>query len=99
MPSASNEEAIAMDERQKRDRDDTYVPPTPEHVKPKGSRDNAVEMAAGGAHERAAMDAERAKLDDPGRTDNPRGTGVGYGGAGSAQYGNEEEGTNTMNTR
>lgn len=82
-----------MDERQKRDRGNTYVPPTPEHVKPKASRDNSVEMAAGGEHERKAMDAQREKMDDPGRTDNPRGTGVGYGGAGSALYGNEEEGT------
>ena len=81
-----------MTERQDRDRDATYVPPIPENVKPKGSPDNAVEMAAGGEYERKAMDEQREKMEDPGRTDNPRGTGVGYGGAGGALYGNEQEG-------
>ena len=43
------------------ERRDTYVPPTPENVKPKGSPDNAVEMAAGGEAEREALEAQRAK--------------------------------------
>ncbi len=76
----------------------TYVPPTPENTKPKGSRDNAVEMGAGGKHERETLDAQREKMadpsratDDPGRTDNPLGTGVGYAGEGSADYGEQEK--------
>jgi hypothetical protein len=87
-----------MVERRNESREGTYLPPTPENVKPHGSRDNAVEMAAGGKHEREALDAQREKMadpsqatDDPGRTDNPHGTGVGYAGEGSAAYGEEEK--------
>ena len=54
-------------------------------------------MAAGGEAERAALEAQRAKMaapseptDDPGRTDNPHGTGVGYAGEGSSAYGTQE---------
>jgi uncharacterized protein YjbJ (UPF0337 family) len=79
------------------ERRDTYVPPTPENTKPKGSRDNAVEMAAGGEAEREALEAQRKKMTqpsgattDPGRTDNPHGTGVGYAGEGSTAYGKQE---------
>ncbi len=77
---------------------ETYVPPTPENIKPHGSRDNAVEMSAGGQHERETLDAQRKKgadpahaTDDPGRTDNPLGTGVGYVGESSADYGEQEK--------
>jgi hypothetical protein len=84
------------------ERRDTYVPPTPENIKPKGSRDNSVEMAAGGEAERAALEAQRAKMaqssgatTDPGRTDNPHGTGVGYAGEGSSAYGKQEAAMNT----
>ncbi|MCA1666692.1 MAG: hypothetical protein LC793_04685 [Thermomicrobia bacterium] len=87
-----------MVERRNEDREGTYVPPTPENTKPKGSRDNAVEMAAGGTHEREALEKQRENMadpsrvmDDPGRTDNPLGTGVGYAGEGSAAYGKEEK--------
>ncbi len=80
-----------MVERRDEDRSATFVPPTPENIKPKGSRDNAVEMAAGGTHERKALEAQREKMADPGRTDNPHGTGVGYAGEGSAAYGEQEE--------
>jgi gas vesicle protein len=79
------------------ERRDTYVPPTPENTKPKGSRDNAVEMAAGGEAERAALEGQRENMaqssgaaTDPGRTDNPHGTGVGYAGEGSTAYGTQE---------
>lgn len=78
-------------------RRDTYVPPAPENTKPKGSRDNAFELAAGGEAERAALAEQREKMaqpsgekTDPGRTDNPHGTGVGYAGEGSAAYRNKE---------
>jgi len=84
------------------ERRDTYVPPTPENIKPKGSRDNSVEMAAGGEAERAVLEAQRAKMaqssgatTDPGRTDNPHGTGVGYAGEGSSAYGKQEAAMNT----
>jgi len=94
----------AMVERRNEGRERTYVPPTPEKVKPKGSRDNAVEMAAGGTHEREALDAQGEKManpsratDDPGRTDNPLGTGVGYAGEGSAAYGEQEKRMSTNN--
>lgn len=77
---------------------ETYVPPTPENIKPHGSRDNAVEMGAGGQHERETLDVQRKKMtdparatDDPGRIDNPLGTGVGYAGEGSADYGEQEK--------
>jgi ElaB/YqjD/DUF883 family membrane-anchored ribosome-binding protein len=80
-----------MVERRDGDRDATYIPPMPENTKPKASRDNAVEMAAGGMHEREALDAQREKAMDPGRTDNPHGTGVGYAGEGSVAYGSQEE--------
>ena len=95
-----------MDERRNGHQGETFVPPTPENIKPKGSRDNAVEMAAGGAHERAALDAQREKMasasratDDPGRTDNPLGTGVGYAGEGSAAYGEQEKRMSTNNPK
>ena len=95
-----------MVERRNEGREGTYVPPTPEHVKPHGSRDNAVEMAAGGTHEREALAAQREKMadpsratDDPGRTDNPLGTGVGYAGEGSAAYGEEEKRMSTNNPK
>ncbi len=91
-----------MAERRNEGREGTYVPPTPENIKPHGSRDNAVEMAAGGTHEREALDAQREKManqsratDDPGRTDNPLGTGVGYAGEGSAAYGEQEKRVST----
>lgn len=87
-----------MAERRKGEGGGTYVPPTPENTKPHGSRDNAVEMGAGGKHEREALDTQRDKMadparatDDPGRTDNPLGTGVGYAGEGSADYGEQEK--------
>jgi vacuolar-type H+-ATPase subunit E/Vma4 len=88
------------------ERRDTYVPPTPEHNKPKGSRDNPVEMAAGGEAERAALEAQREKMaqpsratTDPGRTDNPHGTGVGYAGEGSSAYGTQEAEMSTGNQK
>lgn len=80
----------------------TYVPPTPQGVKPHGSPDNSVEMAAGGEVERKTLAAQQEKMartskqepvvrpledEEEGRADNPRGTGVGYGGAGNATYG------------
>lgn len=87
-----------MVERRDEGREGTYVPPTPENTKPHGSRDNAVEMGAGGKHERDALEAQREKMapspratDDPGQTDNPHGTGVGYAGEGSAAYGEQEK--------
>src|ERR1700709_2326513 len=43
------------------ERRDTYVPPIPENVKPKGPPDNAVEMAAGGEAERAALEEQRTR--------------------------------------
>ncbi|MDQ6834024.1 MAG: hypothetical protein M3008_11550, partial [Chloroflexota bacterium] len=93
-----------MVERRNEGRERTFVPPTPENLKPKGSRDNAVEMAAGGTHEREALDAQSEKManpsratDDPGRTDNPLGTGVGYAGEGSAAYGEQEKRMSTNN--
>ena len=88
------------------ERRDTYVPPTPENVKPKGSPDNAVEMAAGGEAEREALEAQRTQAippsettDDPGRTDNPHGTGVGYAGEGSEAYGTQEVDMSTENQK
>jgi len=55
-------------------------------------------MGAGGQHEREALTTQREKMadpsratDDPGRTDNPLGTGVGYAGEGSAAYGEQEK--------
>ncbi len=88
------------------ERRDTFVPPTPENTKPKGSSDNAVEMAAGGEAERKALAEQREKMaqssgatTDPGRTDNPFGTGVGYAGEGSAAYGNQEEEMSTGNQK
>jgi vacuolar-type H+-ATPase subunit E/Vma4 len=79
------------------ERRDIYVPPTPENTKPKASRDNSVEMAAGSESERAALETQREKMaqpsgatTDPGRTDNPHGTGVGYAGVGSTAYGTQE---------
>lgn len=87
-----------MVERRNEGREGAYIPPTPKNTKPHGSRDNAVEMAAGGTHERAALEAQRKEIanpsratDDPGRTDNPLGTGVGYAGEGSAAYGEQEK--------
>lgn len=106
---------------------ETYIPPTPQNVKPKGSADNAVEMGKGGEAERETLAAQRDKLDERlrddggiaakktpsahggqqdiapvaevvvtpeqeqalGRTDNPRGTGVGYAGEGGASYGTQ----------
>lgn len=88
------------------ERRDTYVPPTPEDIKPKGSRDNPVEMAAGGEAERTALEAQREKMaqpsgatTDPGRTDNPHGTGVGYAGEGSTAYGTQEADMSTGNQK
>src|SRR4051812_10487190 len=51
-----------MSDRNQGDRHDTYVPPMPENLKPKASRDNAVEMAAGGEIEREALAARDEKL-------------------------------------
>lgn len=106
---------------------ETYIPPTPQNVKPKGSADNAVEMGKGGEAERETLAAQRDKLDERlrddgdaaakkassahggqqdiapvaevvvtpeqaqalGRTDNPRGTGIGYAGEGGASYGTQ----------
>ncbi len=80
-----------MVERRNEGREGTSLPPTPENVKPKGSRDSAVEMAAGGTYAHEALEAQGEKMvnpsratDDPGRTDNPLGTGVGYAGEGRA---------------
>jgi hypothetical protein len=50
-----------MSDRKQGDRHDTFVP-TPQHIKPKGSHDNAVEMAAGGESERRALAARDEKL-------------------------------------
>jgi hypothetical protein len=63
-------------------------------------------MAAGGEAERTALEAQREKMaqpsgatTDPGRTDNPHGTGVGYAGEGSTAYGTQEADMSTGNQK
>lgn len=94
-----------MDDRHDEQSRTTYVPPRPDNVKPKGSSDNSVELAAGGEAERKVLESQREKMAHPskqepvilpledeeeGRENSSRGTGVGYGGAGNATYGESE---------
>jgi hypothetical protein len=51
-----------MNDREQGEHHDTYVPPTPQNVKPKSSHDNAVEMAAGGKAEQQALAAREERL-------------------------------------